>query len=251
MGFLDWLANLRFVYVLAIAVALYGIKAFFVRTSLLSDSRRKGWVETADSLLFAWVVVFIVLKPLFLQAFFIPSQSMEPTLSGHRAGELAPTGEPYRNSVHDRLLVLKLPYWYRGPQRGEIIVFKAPPNADQGGRSLDYIKRLIGLPGEKLEVRNGAVYINDRRLDEPYTYEPSRNDFGPIIVPKDHYFMMGDNRNCSADSRFWGPLHRDRIVGKAWFRFWPLDKIGFIGTPKYDGVPQENQPALGPLNLLQ
>jgi signal peptidase I len=223
----DWLANLPFVTVLAIAVVLYALDTFVKRSPLLSDKVRRGFGELVESLLFAWVVVFLILKPFFMQAFFIPSESMVPTLQ-----------------IHDRLLVAKLPFWWRGPARGEILVFKAPQNADRDGIQRDYIKRLIGLPGETLEVRAGKVFINSVRLDEPYTAEDSRADFGPIVIPPARYFMMGDNRNNSMDGRYWGPLDRNRIVGTAWFRFWPLDKIGFMPTPKYP-VPEKPQPALG------
>lgn len=226
-GIFDWLANLPFVTVLAIAVALYALDTFVKRSPLVPANVRRAFGEFVESLLFAWVVVFLVLKPFFIQAFFIPSESMVPTLQ-----------------VHDRLLVAKVPFWWRGPERGEILVFKAPQNADKDGIQRDYIKRLIGLPGETLEVRAGKVFINGTKLDEPYTAEDSNSDFGPIVIPPGHYFMMGDNRNRSADGRYWGPLDRNRIVGKAWFRFWPLDKIGFIHTPPYT-VPEKPQPALG------
>lgn len=223
----DWLANLPFVTVLAIAVVLYALDTIIKRNRALPPVIRKGFGELVESLLFAWVVVFLILKPFFMQAFFIPSESMVPTLQ-----------------VHDRLLVAKVPFWWRGPARGEILVFKAPQNADRDGIQRDYIKRCIGLPGETLEVRAGKVFINGTKLYEPYTAEDSNLDFGPIRIPDAHYFMMGDNRNKSADSRFWGPLDRDRIVGRAWVRFWPLDKIGMMRTPPYT-VPEKPQPALG------
>lgn len=223
----DWLANLPFVTVLAIAVVLYALDTFIKRSGALPPIVRRGFGELVESLLFAWVVVFLILKPFFMQAFFIPSESMVPTLQ-----------------IHDRLLVAKIPFWWRGPARGEILVFKAPQNADRDGIQRDYIKRCIGLSGETLEVRAGKVYINGVKLEEPYTAEDSNADFGPIVIPAGHYFMMGDNRNRSADSRYWGPLDRNRIVGRAWIRFWPLDKIGLMPTPPYT-VPEKPQPALG------
>lgn len=228
---LDWLANLPFVTVAAIAVALYAIDTIVKRVPGKKSGAYKVVNEVVESLLFAWVVVFLILKPFFMQAFFIPSESMVPTLQ-----------------VHDRLLVSKIPFWWRGPERGEILVFKAPPTADKDGIQRDFIKRCIGLPGETLEVRNHQVFINGTRLEEQYTQETAIRDgdadFGPIVVPPSHYFMMGDNRNNSADCRFWGPLDRTRIVGKAWIRFWPLDKIGMMPTPHYS-VPEKPQPALG------
>lgn len=228
---LDWLANLPFVTVAAIAVVLYALDTIIKRTPGKKGAAYKVVNEVVESLLFAWVVVFLILKPFFMQAFFIPSESMLPTLQ-----------------VHDRLLVSKLPFWWRGPQRGEILVFKAPQNADADGIQKDFIKRCIGLPGETLEVRNHQVFINGTRLEEQYTQETVMKDgdadFGPIVIPPGHYMMMGDNRNNSMDSRYWGPLDRSRIVGKAWIRFWPLDKIGIMPTPAYN-VPGKAQPALG------
>jgi signal peptidase I len=231
---LDWLANLPFVIVLAVAVVLYAMDTFVKRSPLLKGAFHRAADEVVESLLFAWVVVFLILKPFFLQAFFIPSESMVPTLL-----------------THDRLLVSKVPFWWRGPQRGEILVFKAPQNADKDGIQRDFIKRCIGLPGETLEVRNHQIFINGTRLEEQYTQEVTSADgregdpdFGPIVVPPGHYFMMGDNRNNSADSRYWGPLDASRVVGKAWIRFWPLDTIGFLSPPRYN-VPQKPQPAIG------
>lgn len=94
----------------------------------------------------------------------------------------------------------------------------------------DYIKRLIGLPGDTIQVKNGAVYRNGQRLKEPYMAEPDQINyvFGPYKVPPGKLFMMGDNRNDSNDSHVWGPLDRSRIVGKAWVRFWPLYRIGLV-----------------------
>lgn len=233
MSIFDWLANLPYVVILAIAVALYAVLAFIRRSRAVPVKTKRSAGEFVESLLFAWVVVFVILKPFFLQAFYIPSGSMIPSLQ-----------------IGDRLLVAKVPYWFHGPQRGDIVVFKAPPNAGKDGVEQDYIKRLIGLPGEKLAVIGGNVYINGHRLEEPYTAEVSARDFGPIIVPPNHYFMMGDNRNKSADSRYWGPLDKDRIVGRAWLRFWPLDQIGFLKRPAYKDVTAAPQPALGVWSLV-
>jgi signal peptidase I len=233
LSIFDWLANLPFVAILAIAVGLYALLAFIKRHRAIPVKTKRSAGEFVESLLFAWVVVFVILKPFFVQAFYIPSGSMIPSLQ-----------------IGDRLLVAKLPYWFRGPERGEVVVFKAPPNAGKDGVEQDYIKRLIGLPGEKLAVIGGKVYINGHPLNEPYTEEPSARDYGPIIIPPEHYFMMGDNRNNSADSRYWGPLDKDRIVGTAWFRFWPLDKIGFLHRPPYPNLSEKPQPALGIWSLV-
>ena len=138
----------------------------------------------------------------------IPSGSMENTIM---------TG--------DKLIALRTAYWFNDPERGDIIIFEYPDNEEEW-----FIKRVIALPGETVEVRDGKVYINNRttRLDEPNIKEEPVEDFGPYTVPKDGYFVMGDNRNNSNDARDWQTHYdrRDEILGKAWFRYYP--SIGWI-----------------------
>jgi len=131
---------------------------------------------------------------------------------------------------NDYLIANKIDYRLHAPERGDIIILRPPTS-----NSTDFIKRVIALPGEKLLIRSGVVYINGHRLDEPYLPEawtqdnnyPTNGSDGEVIPPND-YFVMGDNRNRSQDSRFFGPIGRDRIDGKAWFRIWPLDHVGNI-----------------------
>jgi len=135
----------------------------------------------------------------------------------------------------DYLIANKIDYRLHAPQRGDIVILRPPTN-----NSTDFIKRIIALPGEKLLIRSGEVYINGHHLVEPYrpdawTFQnnwPADGSDGQVIPPN-QYFVMGDNRNRSQDSRFFGPITRDRIDGKAWFRIWPLDKFGSI----YDKMP--------------
>jgi signal peptidase I len=132
----------------------------------------------------------------------------------------------------DYLIANKIDYRLHAPQRGDIIILRPPTN-----NSTDFIKRIIALPGERLLIRSGVVYINGHKLNEPYLPEewvtqnnwPSDNPNGDVI-PANQYFVMGDNRNRSQDSRFFGPISRDRIDGKAWFRIWPLSRFGNIYT---------------------
>lgn len=114
------------------------------------------------------------------------------------------------------LIVNKAVYWFREPQRGEVIVFQFSDNPPK-----DYIKRVIGLPGETVEVRQGQVYINGQPLDEPWRPNPGSYTKTPITLGPDEYYVLGDNRNNSSDSHLWGPIHRSRIIGKAWFIYWP------------------------------
>ena len=138
----------------------------------------------------------------------IPSGSMEKTIM---------TG--------DKLIALRTAYGFNDPERGDISIFEYPDNEEEW-----FIKRVIALPGETVEVRDGKVYINNSTtpLDEPYIKEEPVEDFGPYTVPKDGYFVMGDNRNNSNDARDWQThyVRRDEILGKAWFRYYP--SIGWI-----------------------
>jgi len=136
---------------------------------------------------------------------------------------------------NDYLIANKIDYRLHPPQRGDIIILRPPTD-----NSKDFIKRVIALPGEKLLIRDSVVYINGKRLDEPYLPEawttlnnwPQTGSDGQVMRANE-YFVMGDNRNRSQDSRIFGPIGRDRIDGRAWFRIWPLDHFGDI----YSKVP--------------
>jgi len=137
---------------------------------------------------------------------------------------------------NDYLIANKIDYRLHAPQRGDIVILRPPTN-----NTTDFIKRIIALPGERLLIRDGVVYINGHRLDEPYLPEEWTLQTNPqpwsigegAVIPPNQYFVMGDNRNKSQDSRFFGTITRDRIDGKAWFRIWPLDSFGNI----YSKVP--------------
>ncbi|CAN5144411.1 hypothetical protein BH23ACT9_BH23ACT9_18720 [soil metagenome] len=207
-------------------------------------SGRGFWGEMPVLIIIA-LVLAMLLKTFVVQAFFIPSSSMEPTLL-----------------VGDRVLVTKTAYLYREPVRGEIVVFTETPQpgavqprgnaVGSGLRSLasglglvpgderDFIKRIIGMPGDTLELRDGVVLINGEVLPEAasedggYLSRPDLNDFGPITVLPDHYFMLGDNRPNSADSRFGlGQIHRDQILGRAFVTIWPPGTAGSLPIAEY------------------
>jgi signal peptidase I len=131
---------------------------------------------------------------------------------------------------NDYLIANKIDYRLHAPQRGDIIILRPPTD-----NSKDFIKRIIALPGERILISNSFVYINGHKLDEPYLPEEwttLNNQYGPdgIVVPPNEYFVMGDNRNKSQDSRIFGFIGRDRIDGRAWFRIWPLNSFGAIYT---------------------
>ena len=124
----------------------------------------------------------------------------------------------------DRVFGSRLTYKLKDPERFDIVIFKYPDDESQL-----FIKRVIGLPGEKVEIKDGKVYINDSEtpLDDSFTPEEAVGDWGPKVVPEGHYFMLGDNRNCSKDSRYWQNtfVAKDKILGKAKVRYFPNPKI--------------------------
>lgn len=113
-------------------------------------------------------------------------------------------------------------YVFHGPERGDIIVFEYPIEPDR-----DFIKRVIGLPGDWVEIRQGVVFVNGERIPEPYIKNRATYDYGPEQVPPDNYFVLGDNRPNSSDSHVWGFVPADNIIGKAWVTYWPMDDFGF------------------------
>ena len=159
------------------------------------------------------VAVFALLQ-LTVQSYTVVMSSMEPNF---QEGEC--------------IMVNKVSYHSSGPQRGDVIVFHPPvPSA------YPFIKRVIGLPGETVEIRDGQVFINGIPINELYLFpEPPQNnkDYGPQELSNDEYLVLGDNRNGSNDSRSWGPIKRDDILGKAWFTYWPPSKLGIVKHYSY------------------
>ncbi len=165
-----------------------------------------------------------VLRLFVVQTFYIPSGSMEPTLH-----------------IGDRILVSKLSYHLHGVGRGDIVVFDRPAAENCGGAEVnDLVKRVIGLPGETISLSRGNVYINGKELDQswlpaseqgltvPGPPGPAYSLSRPYVIPPNDYFMMGDNRTDSCDSRYWGPISRNLIVGKVDLRVWPIASFRFF-----------------------
>jgi len=162
-----------------------------------------------------WVIIIaiafvlsIVIRNYLIDTRIVPTGSMLPTIQ-----------------LQDRLIVDRIFYKYDTIERGDVIVFTAPMDADE---DKDLVKRTIGLPGEKLEVKEGAVYINDKVLNEPYVVEPADYNYGPVTIPEDSYFMLGDNRRYSKDSHVWGYVPADNILGRVWIRYWPMEGFGYL-----------------------
>ncbi|HEY5048749.1 MAG TPA: signal peptidase I [Rhizomicrobium sp.] len=182
------------------------------------------WVETIKTVAYALLIALII-RTFFFQPFNIPSGSMENTLL-----------------IGDYLFVEKFAYGYSRysfpfglppfpgrilgsqPHRGDVVVFKYPPDP-----STDYIKRVIGLPGDHLASKGNTIYVNGTALKENWPHnEPLGQAIGKVTVPKGRYFMMGDNHSDSCDSRMWVTVPRSDIIGKAFVRIWPLSRIGFL-----------------------
>ncbi len=160
------------------------------------------------------LVVALVVRVFVAEPRYIPSNSMDPTLH-----------------IGDRLIVDKVSYHWSPPHRGDIVVFMPPPQLTEFGydRGQAFIKRVIGEPGHTVQVSRGQVLLDGAPLAEPYILEPPQYAMVPVAVPEGFVFVMGDNRNDSNDSHVWGVLPQQNIIGRAWFRFWPLNRLGRIG----------------------
>lgn len=183
--------------------------------------RQKSFLRDTLEIVFLALVLYVVIQ-YAVQTVHVLGSSMFPTLHDN-----------------DLLVASKISYKLHQPQRGDIIVFKPPDEA-----SRDFIKRIIALPGERIRIVSGVVYINDQVLREPYLPEKwTYNNNWPAsgqdqILPPNMYFVMGDNRNHSSDSRTFGPITLDSILGKAEVRIWPLSAIGFFdGKPSLTSAP--------------
>jgi signal peptidase I len=158
----------------------------------------------------AALLIAILIKTFLFQAFYIPSESMYPTLK-----------------THDRVLVNKLSYKLHDVHRGDIVVFEKPPSETSDIK--DLVKRVIGLPNETVEGRDGHIYINGKLLKEPYLPDGMETStFGPQTIPSNSVWVMGDNRVASRDSRYFGPITESSIVGRVFIRIWPIKRIGFL-----------------------
>jgi signal peptidase I len=177
-------------------------------------SRRRALIEWVIILVVA-VSVSMLVRTYVVQQFSIPSGSMEPTLN-----------------VGDRILVDKLSVSWGSIHRGDIVVFRHPPKAlSTCAPPVEpiFIKRVIGLPGDILTSKGSTIYVDGKALKQTWqTTSPFGPAIGHVVVPANHYFMMGDNRGSSCDSRYWGTVPRSDIIGKAFVTIWPLSRFGFL-----------------------
>ena len=156
------------------------------------------------------VILALGIRTFVAEARYIPSGSMEPTLA-----------------INDRLVVEKVSYHFNPPEQGDIVVFWPPEGLFEDGRRRDaFIKRVIGTPGDTVAIADGVVVVNGEPLEEDYIKEPPLSTWGPETVPEESYLVLGDNRNSSFDSRSWGFVPKEDIIGKAVVRFWPPSRVG-------------------------
>ena len=181
-----------------------------------------GWqrqlLEFVLTMAVAFALVFGFIKPAVADSYRIPSSSMEPTLHG------------CEGCNNDRVMANKFIYRFTEPKRGQIVVFKSV----EDGETL-LIKRVVGVAGDTIQLRGGILYVNGEPQQEPYVhanpchrYLPKTCAFGPVTVPRGHLFLMGDNRAVSHDSRFFGAVPEENVEAEAFFRYWPLGRIGTL-----------------------
>ena len=176
-------------------------------------------IEIVKTLATAFILA-IGIRTLVAEARYIPSSSMEPTLE-----------------INDRLIIEKISYRFKTPQRGDVVVFSPTDKLKEQNFKDAFIKRVIGLPGETVEVKGEKVYVNGKALREKYIEEAPEYTYGPVTVPQGQYLVLGDNRNNSYDSHYWGFVPRENLIGRAIVRFWPIKRLGSLDeTPLY----QEN-----------
>jgi signal peptidase I len=208
-------------------------------------------LEIAETLVLT-LVIYLLIHNFIAQPFEVEQNSMLTTIE--------PT---------DYVLIDKISPHFSDYKRGDIIVFNPPPGYEEGG--VPFIKRIIGLPGDTVRLENGDVFVTPPggvavKLDEPYVIKDASGRTAPTqprdlagttewTVPAGQYFVMGDNRPVSQDSRFFGPISRDSIIGRAWLRYFPLNRIGFLNRPTYPGLPETPASpaptgALAPLGYL-
>ncbi len=174
-----------------------------IREKKMTEKFLKEATEWIKSLAIAGVLALVIHTFLFAVV-IVSGPSMEPTLHNN-----------------ERLIMNKVVYHFHQPERGDVIVFHATAEDD-------YIKRVIGLPGEKIDFQGNQLFINGKPVSEPYLTDTHTNDFGPMIVPKNKIFVMGDNRINSTDSRVLGPISLDKVVGRVKLLIWPLNKFNVI-----------------------
>jgi signal peptidase I len=187
---------------------------------IAQPDRENPWVELGKTLAYA-LILALGIRQFVAEARYIPSSSMEPTLQ-----------------INDRLIIEKVGYRFTDPKRGDVVVFEPTEKLQEQDYHDAFIKRVIGLPGETVKVKNGRVYINNKPLTEGYIAAEPNYTFDSGVIPPGQYLVLGDNRNNSYDSHYWGFVPKGKIIGRAVIRFWPIDRVGGIDSES----PDSSQP---------
>lgn len=182
-----------------------------------------SWLKKFGILIFEIVKVVLIslaiilpIRLFLVQPFYVEGASMEPNF--------------YQNEY---LIIDEISYRFNAKERGEVIIFKNPKDTKSY-----FIKRIIGLPGETVSVENGKVFVGGEQIDEPYIENFSSDTHLAVTLAENEYFVMGDNRTNSLDSRQLGPIHKDYIIGRVWIRGWPIDRINTFNVPEYKKISQ-------------
>jgi signal peptidase I len=178
----------------------------------MTEKEENPLVELLKTLVSAGILA-IGIRACVAEARYIPSESMLPTLE-----------------INDRLIIEKISYHFRKPKRGDVVVFSPTEALKQENYQEAFIKRVIGIPGDVVEVKNKTVYVNGQKLREKYILEPPQYDYPPTKVPPGQYLVLGDNRNNSYDSHYWGFVPLKNLIGRAAVRFWPPDRLGTLNN---------------------
>jgi signal peptidase I len=191
-------------------------------------------LEIIETLLLA-LIVFVLVQLFVAQPYQVQQESMENTLMPSQyvlVDKLTPRFDPYH--------------------RGDIVVFNPPANWQEDPTGTPYIKRIIGIPGDTVEISDGQVFVNGSQLDEPYLFENQPTEATGTnlswTLKDNQYFVMGDHRAASQDSRVFGPITKESIIGRAWLRYWPMDQFGVLprGEPSTASSPSASSPSPAP-----
>ena len=210
--------------------AAVGLDASAGRSDKPRGQRRRFFREVIETVIAAVVLFFIIQA--MIQSYQVEGPSMEPNV--HNNQLLLVNKAVYltvaRSTVDRFLPFIDLErggdlYPFHAPRRGEIVVLRGPD-----GSTHDFIKRIVAGPGDTLEIQRGSLFINRKTVDEPYISQLDLSTTtGPTVMRAGQYYVLGDNRPVSLDSRAWGPITEDMIIGKAWFVYWPFEEFGFLG----------------------